>query len=258
MKADVIVVQAEVLFLLAGIGGIAAMAEPLPANIDVAAVRGAASVSMNGTDYVALHTGNLTGAGFIFKTASDSTIDLVLPDSGTVLRMLPDSELQFARLNRMPVGELTVSDTSLKLLKGSVIGAQHKLSAPSHFDIATSQATATIVGTQYVINAGGAVSVLEGNVQLDYQPHNGHGSMQVTVPAGDTFNPATGAVVSTDPAFLNHLVADINIVKDHIKTFKVDGATIVVQPEKPVSPVHGHHHHHHHDGDGDHDGDNHD
>jgi hypothetical protein len=239
-KTCVIVVRVVLLFVLAGIaGGNATQAEPPQARIDIKAVHGAASISTNGTDYLPLHAGDFVGSGSILKTAANSTVDLFLPDSGTVLRMRPDSMLQFARLDKMPAGELTVSDTSLKLLKGSIVGEQHKLSVPSHFDIATSCVTATIVGTQYVVNANGAVSVLDGTVRLNYNlPGNG-GSVKVSVPAGYTFDPATGTVVPTNPSFLQNLIADINTVKNNAKVFKVDGATIVVQPEQFVTPIHG-------------------
>ena len=132
-----------------------------------------------------------------------------------------------------------MSDTSLRLLKGSVIGSQRKLSAPSHFDIMTSQTTATIVGTQYVVNADGAVSVLGGEVTLNYNLPGNHGSIKVDVPAGYTFNPATGTVVPTTPAYLQNLIADINTVNQNAQVFKADGATIVVQPGQFVSPTHG-------------------
>lgn len=239
-KGCVSIIRVVLLFVLAGMtGGNIAKAEPLQAHFDIMAINGSAFISKNGKDYSPLHTGEFTGAGFVLKTAPDSTVDLFLPDSGTVLRMRPDSILQFDHLNKMPAGELTVSDTSLKLLKGSVVGSQHKLSAPSHFEIATSRNTATIVGTQYVVNADGAVSVLDGTVRLNYNlPGNG-GSVKVDVPTGYTFDPATGTVVPTTPAFLQNLIADINTVKNNAQVFKASGATIVVQPEQSVSPTKG-------------------
>jgi hypothetical protein len=226
--------------VLAGMaGGYFARAEPLQAYVDVKAVDGTAFISKNGTDYVPLRAGDFVGPGSILKTAANSTVDLFLPDSGTVLRVRPDSMLQFARLDMMPAGELTVSDTSLKLLQGSVIGSQRKLNAPSHFDIHTSQTTATIVGTKYEVNADGAVSVVEGTVRLNYNLPGNKGSVKVTVPMGYTFDPATGTVVPTTSSYRQNLIAKIDTLQNNAEVFKAGGATIVVQPEKAVSPTHG-------------------
>src|SRR6516164_2508499 len=206
-KGCLIVIRVVLLFVLGGItGGNIAKAEPNQARIDIKAIDGAAFISNNGTDFYPLRVGEFAGPGFILKTAANSSVDLFLPDSGTVLRVQPDSILQFERLNKSPAGELTVSDTSLKLLKGSVIGSQHKLSAPSHFEIATSRNTATIVGTEYVVNADGAVSVLDGTVSLNYNLPGNKGSVKVSVPTGYSFDPATGTVVPTTPAYLQNLI----------------------------------------------------
>ena len=239
-KGCLIVIRVVLLFVLGGItGGNIAKAEPNQARIDIKAIDGAAFISNNGTDFYPLRVGEFAGPGFILKTAANSSVDLFLPDSGTVLRVQPDSILQFERLNKSPAGELTVSDTSLKLLKGSVIGSQHKLSAPSHFEIATSRNTAIIVGTEYVVNADGAVSVLDGTVSLNYNLPGNKGSVKVSVPTGYSFDPATGTVVPTTPAYLQNLIADINTVKNNAQVFKAGGATIVVSAESPVSPVKG-------------------
>jgi hypothetical protein len=177
-------------------------------------------------------------------------VDFILLDSGTTLRLMPDSSVTFTCLDKIPVGEQVVSDTTLKLLKGYVIGAQRKLAVPSHFEVVLPQGVATIVGTEYVINAGGAVSVLSGEVTIHYNlPGNG-GSVKVTVPQGDTFDPATGKVVPTNPAYLKNIVDDINTVKENAQTFKINNAIIVIKPEEE-SPDKGRddHDHDHHDGD---------
>ena len=83
-----IIVRAALVFLLAGMArGNAASAESLQARIEIKAVDGAAMISENGTDYRPLRAGESAGPGAILKTATNSTVDLFLPDSGTVLRM---------------------------------------------------------------------------------------------------------------------------------------------------------------------------
>jgi hypothetical protein len=239
-KGCMFVIRGVLLFVLVGMtGGYLTKAEPVQAHIDIQAVHGVASISANGTAYLPLHAGDSVAAGSILKTSANSSVDLSLPDSGTVLRIQPDSMLQFARLNKTPAGELTVSDTSLKVLQGSVIGSQRKLVAPSHFELTTLNNTATIVGTEYVVNANGAVSVLDGTVSLNYNLPGNKGSVKVSVPAGSTFDPATGTVVPTDPSYLQNLIADINTVQLNAQVFKAGGATIVVKPEPSVSPVKG-------------------
>jgi hypothetical protein len=214
-------------------------AEPLAAQINIKSVNGHATVCSDGSTFQPLHSGDVAGPGSILKTDAGATVDLVLQDSGTVLRMLPDTTLEFAKLNKQRAGEQTVSDTSLRLLKGSVIGSQRKLAIPSHFDIAMAQGVATIVGTEYVVNASGAVTVLDGAVSINYNLPNNKGSVKVDVPAGSTFDPATGTVVPTDPKYLQNIIADVNTVKQNAQVFKAGGATIVVTPEKFVSPTHG-------------------
>jgi hypothetical protein len=209
------------------------------ARINIKSVNGQASCSIDGTAFRPIRAGDCAGPGSIVKTEAGATVDLVLPDSGTVLRMLPDTTLKFEKLNMQPAGEQVVSDTSLKLLKGSVIGAQRKLAIPSHFDIAMSQTVATIVGTEYVVSASGAVTVLDGAVSINYnQPGNG-GSVKVTIPQGSTFDPATGTVVPTSPEYLQNIIGDVNTVKKNAQTFKPGSATIVVKPESYVSPTKG-------------------
>jgi hypothetical protein len=214
-------------------------AEPLAAQINIKSVNGHATVCSDGSTFKPLHSGEVAGPGSILKTDAGATVDLVLQESGTVLRMLPDTTLEFAKLNKQRAGEQTVSDTSLKLLKGSVIGSQRKLAIPSHFDIAMAQGVATIVGTEYVVNASGAVTVLDGAVSVNYNLPGAIGSVKVDVPAGSTFDPATGTVVPTDPKYLQNIIADVNTVKQNAQVFKTGGATIVVMPEKFVSPTHG-------------------
>lgn len=214
-------------------------ADPVAARINIKDVTGEVSVSMDGSTFHPVKAGDSAGPGSVIRTEAGSTADLILPDSGTVLRLLPDSMLKFSKLARQPAGEQVVSESSLKLLKGSVIGSQRKLAVPSHFDIATSKNVATIVGTEYVINADGAVTVLEGAVSVNYNLPGNKGSIQVAIAQGYTFDPASGTVVPTSSQYLQNIIADVNTVKQNAQAFKAGGATIVVKPEKFISPTKG-------------------
>src|SRR5262249_36636847 len=97
---------------------------------------------------------------------------------------------------------------------------------------------ARIVGTEYLVRADGAVTVLSGEVSLNFNlPGNG-GSVKVEVAAGFSFNPATGKVVPTTAGFLLNIIAHVNTVRNNAMVFKAGGATLVVKPENHVSPVH--------------------
>lgn len=211
----------------------------LAAHVTIKAVTGHAEGCTNGVDYKLLNAGDLAGPGSTLKTGADATVDLILPDSGTVLRMLPNTVLQFARLDREQAGEQTVSDTSLKLIAGSIVGSQRKLAIPSRFDIATPKSVARIVGTEYVVSASGAVTVLDGQVSINYNLPGNAGSVKVSIPQGYSFDPATGTVVPTDPKYLQNIIADVNTVQQNAQTFKASSATIVIKPEAFVSPTKG-------------------
>ena len=209
------------------------------ARINIKASSGQVGVSLDGSFFKPLRAGDFAGPGNVIQTGTDSTADLILPDSGTVLRMLPDTTLKFSRLSKQPAGEQVVSETALILLKGSVIGAQRKLAVPSRFEIATVQNVATIVGTEYVMNADGALTVLEGAVSINYNLPGNKGSIKVIIAQGYTFDPTSGTIVPTSSQYLQNIIADVNTVKQNAQTFKAAGATIVVKPESFISPTKG-------------------
>ena len=211
-------------------------AGPSAARITIKATSGEVCCSNDASIYP-IQAGDSITAGTVIMTGTNSTADLILPDSGTVLRMLPESSMNFSRLNKEPAGEQIVTETSLRLLKGSVIGSQRKLAVPSRFYIATEKSVATIVGTEYVVNASGAVTVLDGQVSINYNLPGNKGSVKVSIPQGYSFDPATGTVVPTSSQFLQNIIADVNTVQQNAQTFKAGGATIVVKPEDFVTPT---------------------
>ena len=75
-----------------------ARAQYQPARAAVRAVHGSATFSIGGTWQPLKENTPLT-AGAIIKTAPDTTLDLFLPDSRTVLRLMPDSVLRFDRMD---------------------------------------------------------------------------------------------------------------------------------------------------------------
>jgi hypothetical protein len=212
------------------------LADSLSGQVTIKAVKGSATFSTGG-EFKPLEPGTELGRGSTVKTGPDGAVDLVLQYNGTVLRLIHDSELTFDKLDKATAGEQVITETSVHLLAGSVIGSQRKLAKPSTFQIAMGDGVATIVGTEYLVRADGAVTVLSGSVKVIYNlPGNG-GSVQVDVPAGYSFDPKTGKVVPTTSAFLQNIIADVDTVRENARVFKTGGATIVIKPEGPISPI---------------------
>ncbi len=216
----------------------AARAEVQSGQVLIKAVSGDVSYSLTGRDWQPLKAGGHLTRGVMIKTGAAATADLILEYNGTVLRLLPDSQLAFAQLDEEQAGEETVTETSLTLMAGGIVGSQRKLAAMSHFEIKTPGGVTTIKGTEYVVRADGAVSVLSGAVTERYNLPGNKGSVTVTIQAGFSFNPATGQVVPTTPDYLVNLIAHINTVQQNALTFKVSGgANVVVKPTTPISPT---------------------
>jgi len=177
--------------------------------------------------------------GVTIQTGIDGTADLLLQYNGTALHLTSGSKLELIKLAKQQSGEELVTETNLKLVAGALVGSQRKLNGPSSFSIQLSSGVATIKGTEYVVRADGAVTVLSGVVRVNYNlPHNG-GSVKVNITAGNSFNPATGQVVTTTPDYLLNVLAEVETVRNNARVFKAAGATIVVQPEKSMSPTKG-------------------
>jgi hypothetical protein len=224
------------LFVVGGVVSTTFAAGPdRPARATVHAVRGEA-MFLSGGKWKPLHENTTLLAGADIKTGPDSAVDLFMIDSSTVLRVMSDSELRFDRMDEMPGADRVVTTTRLTLVSGTVIGSQRKLATASEFIIRTATSTARIVGTEYVVRADGAVSVLSGEVSVNWNlPGNG-GSVKVDVPMGFSFDPSTGNVVPTTSDYLQNLIADIKTVQNNAQTFKIGRANLVVKPGK-VSPV---------------------
>jgi len=215
-------------------------AEVQSGQVLIQAVKGVATYSNSDGKWAPLKENMTVGRGTTIKTETEATVDLILQQSGTALRLTPNSLLRFDKLNKESAGEEMITETSLNLVEGAIVGSQRKLASPSSFQINVPGGVATIKGTEYLVRADGAVTCVSGSVTVNYiLPHNG-GSVRVIVPAGFSFNPATGQVVVTTQAYLQNIIADINTVRQNAQVFKTGGATVVVRNEvPPVSPTMG-------------------
>jgi len=205
-----------------------------PGQVLIQAVHGSATYSSAGQT-LPLKENLVLSRGAVLKTENEATVDLVLQYSGTVLRLLPNSTLRFDKLNKENAGEEIITETSLNLTAGSIVGSQRKLAIPSTFQVNTPNGVATIKGTEYIVRADGAVGVVSGSVQVIYNLPNNGGSIKVTVPAGSYFDPVSGTVKVGSLAS----GTDIDTVRNNAMVFKFSGATIVVKPVATITPTKG-------------------
>src|SRR5436190_11568502 len=143
-----------------------ANAEIQSGQVLVQAVHGSATYSVSGSQMLPVKENLVLTRGSTIKTPHDATVDLILQYNGTVLRLLPESTLKFDKLNQETAAEGAITETSLNLVSGSILGSQRKLATPSTFQVNIPGGVATIKGTEYLVRADGAVIVLSGSVQL--------------------------------------------------------------------------------------------
>ena len=210
-------------------------------QVFVPAVSGEVTFTKAGGNSQKLYPNTRLDCGTIIRTGAGATADLVLGYNRTVLRLTPNSALRVVKLDQKLAGNEPITETRLELISGAVAGAQRKLPATSYLEIMTPTGVARIVGTEYYVSTSGAVSVVSGLVTINYNLPNNGGSIKVSVPAGYSFNPATGTVVPTTPALLQNILEHVTAAQNNAQTFKTGGATIVVknENERTISTVHG-------------------
>jgi hypothetical protein len=239
MKTFVVVLLMGMTFVGLGVAGPGSTASQNSASqgMLVSACSGQVDTTDASGRWTPVTPGTVLAEGSVLRTASNASADLLLQYNGSVFRLISASELRIEKLHRADTGIGMITDTHLKVIRGELIGSQRKLHKPSILQIDTPQGQAFIRGTEYVVNAQGAVSVLSGSVEVNYNQPGNQGSVKVTIPAGSSFNPATGTVVPTTAEFLQNIIADVDTVKRNAEVYKAGGATIVVKPEAGLSPT---------------------
>ncbi len=224
-------------------------------GLTIKSVQGTANYSMDHSSWTALKPGMVLGKDAELKTGPDSTADLEFEDSGTVLRLRPDSLLELTRLDEVVAEENVIIDASLNPEAGSILGSQRKLAKPSTFTITTPNDAATIRGTEYLVTSAGAVTCYRGEVAVT-SSHPGN-PKSAEVPAGFSFNPATGQVAATGSANLANSSRDNQTVRENADKLGTGGLNFNGDDcdgdhghDHDVSPHRGHHHHHGHGGNG--------
>jgi len=205
----------------------------------VQAVHGDVSVVNQSGKRLPLTKDSFLGGGVTIETGVHGSADLLLQYNGTALRLSSGSQLQLTKLVKQQSGSELVTDTGIRLLAGSLVGSQRKLSGPSNFEILFPGGIATIKGTEYIVRANGGVTVLSGVVRVNYDLPGTDKSVRVSIGAGQSFNSATGKVLPTNPADLANSMAEVETVRNNAEIFKAGGGTLVIQPDRSMSPTKG-------------------
>ncbi|MGD0615218.1 MAG: hypothetical protein ABSA69_07235, partial [Verrucomicrobiota bacterium] len=91
--------------MIAGLYLSPASAEIQSGEVLVKAVHGTATYSTDHATWRPLQADLILERGAVLKTGADATADLIMEDSGTALRMIPNTELEVAKLNTELAGE---------------------------------------------------------------------------------------------------------------------------------------------------------
>jgi hypothetical protein len=236
-------------------GPLSAPAEMQPGEIVVRSVDGLAAYSADGSNWAVLQPHLVLGGGIVLKTEADATVDLVMRYSGTALRLTPGTVLEVATLTVEDTRADLVTETRLNLKSGALLGSQRKLAKASKFEVATPEGIAAIRGTDYLIQADGAVNCFSGEVALHYRAE-GASVADLQVPAGSRFEPASRQVVTAAPADAAKVAADFRAVREIVASSQPAKPNCIVEPECKISPCEppGHGGHGGHDGHGGNDG----
>lgn len=201
-------------------------------------LKGRVTFSAPGAAEQALEPGTRLASGTVIRTGPNATADLVLGYNRTVLRLTPNSLLRLTKLDQLIIGQEPVTDIRLELLAGALAGSQRKLPAASRLEIVTPKGLARIVGTEYYVRADGAVSVISGSVTINWNLPGNQGDIRVTIEAGYTFDPSTGAVVPTTAEYLQNIIDHVVTTRNNAKVYKIGNATLVITPGgRELSPT---------------------
>lgn len=234
--------------ILFGAGLSSAYAERQNAQLLVKSDRGQASYCADGVHWRPLTPGVVLGKGAVLRTGESSTADIILNSSGTALRMIPNTLLQVAKLEKEVAGEEVITWTVLGLKAGGVIASQRKLDRLSTFQIDTAAGLVTIGSTEYLVQADGTVRCFAGRIWLSSNFAGSAGTSDV--PAGFSFDPITKIIAPIGPGLLSVIAVDLNAVRQNAHAVKVEfGQAVIDRPDDDkVSPTKGHHGHHGHHG----------
>jgi hypothetical protein len=95
----------------------------------VRAVRGFAQYSENGVDWRSLNVGKVLSAGAHVRSRADTTVDLFLGANGSMVRVLPGSNVKLEKLSMLVIGDSRFFETVLDVTGGDVLATSRR---PAH------------------------------------------------------------------------------------------------------------------------------
>jgi hypothetical protein len=209
---------------------------------NVVRIKGSARYSTGNNVWQPLTVGTRLPAGSLVQTAKDSSVDIVLTESGAVagpptaggvgagaggnrpvapqdiVRVSDDTVMAIDRLTTTDTGAEKVTETQLDLRSGKILGSVKKMSAASRFEIKIPNGVAGIRGTLFAISSDGVVSVAIGQVVVSWTKANGETGTQV-VSEGWQFDVRSGELSRIPDPIWNSL-----------KNFRVEGVVYFTTP----------------------------
>jgi hypothetical protein len=257
------------LTFLATVMAASVMAQSVEKSVKVIRVSGGARYQVAGGQWQEIKQGDELRSGTVIQTAKDSTLDLLLSGdvkavkpaplavasasgqpfptpsfpgrpTASVIRLYGDTVLAIDKLTAQGEGADQVSETMLDLRAGKLFGSTQKVKGASKYEIKLPNGVAAIRGTVYTVGADGSVAVMSGNVFVTVRRADGTTVTQ-QVPAGQSFDPNTGTLVSiSNDDGLAMLAASNDAGRTFYATpgvFTTDGTTqIWVSPTAGTSP----------------------
>jgi len=235
----------------------------------VSRIVGQAQYSAGDNVWHPLVVGKVLGPGNVMKTATNSTVQIIIGDAinnhislpvvgdhtvtvgpatdyavrglmsskviaaQNVISMGSDTVLAIDKLSVANTGVDAASDTELDLRQGTITGTVKKLSAASQYLIKIPNGIAGIRGTTFFLSANGFIYVKDGSAVIS-EVINGQTITQ-TVTAGEQFDPATGQVTQLTPLEMQNAEQGAVMavtLQEGIISFANDQTTVYVSPNR--------------------------
>jgi hypothetical protein len=148
---------------------ISAQASPLKGKAVVRAMRGEAQFNSNDQGYKPVALGMIFSSGTVIHTGEDSQMDLFLPDNGSALRLMANTDLAIntLRVEEIPHGQ--AFDTILNLNVGRILCYIKGMAGVSRYEVRSPRAMVAIrEAGGYEVRADGTIRVDSGTALAKY------------------------------------------------------------------------------------------
>jgi hypothetical protein len=239
------------LLALSFVTNVQAEAKQVTASVRKISGTSGAQVQKAGGEWTALKTNDKLGTGSTIKTGADTTVDVYLNNS--VVRIMKDTTITLEKLilDNAGLGE-KITQTSLSVKEGQVMGNVKKLAAASKYEIKMPNGVAGIRGTDFQITVtplGGdkfsvSVTSIQGTI-VGSAVNQQNVLVTAIINTGETWNPDEATVKILPPEVLTALQNTmhnilIGIIPPPVTTVSVE-TKVHVEPTtgEAVSPTEG-------------------